>query len=345
MFRWGVLSTAKIGWEHVLPAIADSENGVLSAIASRSPDQAATLAARFAIPNVFDDYHALLASDLVDGVYIPLPNAMHVEWTRRAIEAGKHVLCEKPLALKAEEIDTLIAARDAKNRERGGRSGAPGDGQNTPLVVAEAFMVRHHPQWAKVQALLASGAIGRLRCVQGAFSFYNDDPTNIRNIPAMGGGALLDIGVYPIVTTRFATGAEPKRVRGLVERHAAFGTDTFSHALIEFDGFHLSFYLSTQLAARQQMTFHGDRGFINVTAPFNAGVYGGERIELHAADHAEEQVFTFNDARQYRRLVEDVAAAAMGADRPYVDLENSRANQRVVDAVFRAGDVDGWVDV
>ena len=182
MFRWGILSTAKIAREHMIPALINSDNGVVAAIASRDEARAQAVAACFGVPHAFGSYEALLASDAVDGVYIPLPTSQHVEWAIRAADAGKHVLVEKPLALAAEDIRPVIAARD--------RNG---------VLVCEAFMVVFHPQWLKVRELVAEGAIGRLRHIQGAFSYFNDDPANMRNILALGGGALPDIGVYPTV--------------------------------------------------------------------------------------------------------------------------------------------------
>ena len=188
MFRWGVLSTAKIGREQVLPAIADSENGVLTAVASRDVAKARALADRFGAPHAFGSYDELLASPHIDGVYIPLPTSQHVEWTAKTIKAKKHVLVEKPLALDAKDILPLIQLRNQHN-----------------VLVCEAFMVIYHPQWIKVRDLIANGAIGRLRHVQGAFTYFNVDPTNMRNQLALGGGGLLDIGVYPTVATRFTT--------------------------------------------------------------------------------------------------------------------------------------------
>ena len=201
MFRWGVLSTAKIAREQLLPAIVEAENGVLSAIASRDLGRARALAERFGAPHAFDSYEALLASEAVDGVYIPLPTSQHVEWASRAAEAGKHVLVEKPLALSAADIEPLIEIRDRRK-----------------VLISEAFMVVYHPQWIKVRDLVRSGAIGRLRHVQGAFTYYNVDPANMRNILALGGGALPDIGVYPTVSTRFVTGREPVRVQATAVR-------------------------------------------------------------------------------------------------------------------------------
>src|SRR5690606_5460376 len=196
MLRFGILSTAKIGRELVVPAIQDAENCVVTAIASRDVTRARAMAERFSVPHAFGSYEEMLASDLIDAVYIPLPTSQHVEWSIKAADAGKHVLCEKPIALKATEIEMLIAARE-RNK----------------VLISEAFMVAYAPVWLKVRELIANDAIGRLRHVQGAFTYFNRDPGNMRNIPELGGGALPDIGVYPTITTRFATGIEPLRVQ------------------------------------------------------------------------------------------------------------------------------------
>ena len=328
MFRWGVLSTAKIGREQLLPAIQDSQNGVLTAVASRDETNARALADRFGAPHAFGSYEALLASDTIDGVYIPLPTSQHVEWAVKAADAGKHVLVEKPLALKAEDIAEVIAARD-RNK----------------VLVCEAFMVSYHPQWRKVRELVAGGSIGRLRHVQGAFAYYNVDPTNMRNQVALGGGALPDIGVYPIVTTRFVTGREPLRIQASVERDATFGTDIYSSTKVDFGDFEMSFYCSTQMALRQVMVFHGEEGFIEVNAPFNAGDYEFHRVELHNQNHSEATVFRFPGTRQYRLEVEAFASAAQGGDDEVFTLENSVKNQKAIDAIFRAGEKDGWEKV
>lgn len=328
MFRWGVLSTAKIGREQLLPAIVEAENGVLSAIASRDLSKAQALAERFGARHAFGSYEELLASKDIDGVYIPLPTSQHVEWTAKAIESGKHVLVEKPLALDAGDILPLIRLRDARK-----------------VLVCEAFMVTYHPQWIKVRDLIASGAIGRLRHVQGAFSYFNVDPTNMRNKLDLGGGALPDIGVYPTVSTRFSTGKEPLRVQATIERDKTFGTDIYSSIRADFGDFELSFYLSTQMAARQVMVFHGDKGFIEVFSPFNAGLYDHHRIELHNHNHTEAQVFRFPGTQQYRLEVETFARAAQGGKDRVFTLEESVLNQKVIDAIFRAGGKDGWEPV
>lgn len=328
MFRWGILSTAKIARDFVIPQIQESDNGVVAGIASRDEARARAVAERFAVQRAFGSYEALLASSEIDGVYIPLPTSQHVEWAIRAAKAGKHVLVEKPLALKAEEIESVIAARERTN-----------------VVISEAFMVTHHPQWLKVRALIGEGAIGRLRHVQGAFSYHNVDPDNMRNRPELGGGGLLDIGVYPTVSTRFATGLEPQRLRASVERDARFGTDTYADVTADFGDFRLTFYVATQMAARQVMVFHGEDGFIEVETPFNAGVYGDDRIVLNDRGHVESQVFRFPGVRQYRLQAEAFARATRGEDAAIFTLEDSLRNQKVIDAIFRAGEHAGWETV
>ncbi|MCB1438479.1 MAG: Gfo/Idh/MocA family oxidoreductase [Nitratireductor sp.] len=328
MFKWGILSTAKIGREQVIPQLQDSENGVVSAIASRDQARARALADRFGVPLAFSSYDELLASDEVDGVYIPLPTSQHIEWSIKAAKAGKHVLCEKPIALNADEIAPLIEARDAAG-----------------VLVSEAFMVTYHPQWRKVRELINEGAIGRLRHVQGAFSYFNMDPGDMRNQVALGGGGLPDIGVYPTVTTRFATGSEPLRVQASVERDAEFGTDIYASVKADFGDFELSFYCSTQMALRQVMVFHGEKGFIEVTAPFNAGDYGHAVVTLHDAGHEQARTFRFPGIRQYRLQAEAFVRKTQGGDEEVFTLEQSVLNQKLIDAVYRAGSSDGWVDV
>jgi len=328
MLRFGILSTAKIGRELVVPAIQDAENCVVTAIASRDAAKARAMADRFSVQHAFGSYEEMLASDVIDAVYIPLPTAQHVEWSIKAADAGKHVLCEKPIALKAGEIDAVIAARDRNS-----------------VVVSEAYMVTYSPVWRKVRSLLAEGAIGRLRHVQGAFTYFNRDPGNMRNVPALGGGGLPDIGVYPTITTRFSTGKEPIRVQASTDRDPDFGTDIYSSVRADFGDFELSFYISTQLAHRQVMVFHGDKGFIEVKSPFNADRYGAEEIELTNQNHGESRHFRFQDARQYRREVEAFSRAALGGDEEIVTLESSVMNQKLIDAIYRASEKDGWETV
>lgn len=328
MFRWGVLSTAKIGRDLVIPAIVEATGNQLVAIASRDLAKAQALADHFGARHAFGSYDELLASDTVDAVYIPLPTAQHLEWASKAAQAGKHVLVEKPLALKAEDIGALIALRDKHK-----------------VLVSEAFMITYHPQWLKVRELLAEGAIGTLKHVQAAFTYYNVDPGNMRNILELGGGALPDIGVYPTVSTRFATDKEPLRVQATVERDVKFGTDNYSSIRADFGDFELSFYLSTQLANRQLIVFHGDKGFIEVRSPWNAGLYEHHKVELHNQKHTEATVFRFPGTNQYRLQIEAFSRAAQGGDDAVFTLEDSVKNQKLIDAIFRAGETVGWAEV
>ncbi len=328
MMRFGILSTAKIGRELVVPAIQDAENCVVTAVASRELARAREMADRFSIPHAFGSYEEMLASDTIDAVYIPLPTSQHVEWSIKAADAGKHVLCEKPIALKAAEIDSLIAARD-RNK----------------VLVSEAYMVVYTPVWKKVRELLAEGAIGRLRHVQGAFTYFNRDAGNMRNIPALGGGGLPDIGVYPSITTRFATGKEPQRIQAVTERDPEFGTDMYSSVKADFGDFEMSFYISTQMASRQIMVFHGTDGFIEVKSPFNADRYGAEEVELANRSHGQSQIFRFPDSRQYKLEAEAFADAATGGASEVVTLESSKKNQAMIDAIYRASEKDGWETV
>ena len=328
MFRFGILSTAKIGVDHLIPAMLAADNCVVSAIASRDAKKARKVAKRFGVPLSFGSYEELLASDEVDGVYIPLPTSQHIDWTEKAVQAGKHVLCEKPISLEAKEIKPLIKARD-----------------KAEVLVSEAFMVTYHPQWLKVRELLKKGAVGQLRQVQASFAYHNVDANNMRNQVKLGGGALPDIGVYPIVATRFATGAEPQKVLSTVEFDPKFKTDRFASAQVKFKTFDLNFYISTQMALRQSIVFHGDKGFIELNAPFNSNLYEGSEVRLHNADHSDDKVFRFTGINQYQYEVEAFARAAAGRKQEIFSLEDSIANQRVIDAIYKAGQSGEWATV
>ena len=329
MLRTGIISTAKIAREQLIPAGLVAEGVRIQGIASRSLASAQAVAERFQIPESFGSYEEMLASDSIDAVYIPLPTSQHVEWAIKAADAGKHVLVEKPLALKAADIQAVIEARD--------RNG---------VIVTEAFMVHYHPQWAYVRDTIAGGKIGRLRHVQGAFSYYNRDPGNMRNQVELGGGALPDIGVYPTVTTRIATGQEPQSVNAHIEFDPDFGTDIYATVNAEFDGFYLDFYVSTVLALKQAMRFHGEQGYIELNAPFNAGHYEQARVAVYNQNHTllEEQVYI--GVNQYQLQLEALARAAQSGDHSALfSLEDSVRNQQVLDAAYASARAKQRVEV
>ncbi len=341
MIRFGVLSTAKIGVQQVIPAIQQSQFATVTAIASRDGKKANKLAQSINAEHAFSSYEELLASDVIDAVYIPLPTSHHLEWTLKAAAAGKHVLCEKPIALKAQDIKKLIKARDKHK-----------------VVISEAFMVAYHPQWLKVRELISKGKIGDIRHVQGSFSYFNVDEKNLRNRPELGGGVLPDIGVYPTVVTRFVTCAEPSRVQASVDFDPKFKTDRYASIKADFNDFELSFYVSTQMALRQNMVFHGTKGFIEVNAPFNSNIYEGSVVRLHNANHSEYQCFQFANVNQYTLQADAFAQAISQTPKtakkptkkslasPVFSLEDSLLNQRVIDAIYGSGERKGnWKNI
>lgn len=323
MFRWGILSTAKIGWEHFIPAINQADNGILAGIASRDLKKATKLAVKFGALAAYGSYEEMLASPDIDGVYIPLPTSQHTEWAIKAAKAGKHVLCEKPIALKAADINRIIKARDKYN-----------------VVIAEAFMVTYHPQWRKVRELIQKGEIGKLRHVQAAFSYFNKDAKNMRNKPELGGGVIPDIGVYPTVVTRFATGKEPIKLEANIDFDPKFKTDCYASVRADFGEFEQTFYISTQMALRQTCVFHGDKGFIELSAPFNSNLYEGDEVRLHNQNHNETKVYRYTGLNQYRLEAEAFAKACISGKKKDLaevySLEDSYKNQRVIDAIYKS---------
>lgn len=328
--RWGVVSTAKIALEKVVPAMRGADGVELVAIASRDGERAERAAADHGFARAYGSYEALLADPQVEAVYNPLPNHLHVPVTEQAADAGKHVLVEKPVALDAAEAERLVAARD--------RNG---------VLIQEAFMVRTHPQWLRARELVREGRIGDLRSVVALFSYFNDDPDNVRNQAAIGGGALYDIGCYPINVARFLFEGEPTRVAALVERDPRFGTDRLTSALLAFDGGHLVFTVSTQLVPYQRVQVLGTKGRIELRIPFNPPP--AEPATLHVDDgsapgDASRREETFPVCDQYRIQAERFSAALRGEAEQVLPLEDSIANMRAIDAVYRAGAEGTWVE-
>lgn len=325
---WGILSTAAIGIDKVIPAMQRGKWSEISAIASRDLDKARQVAQRLRIPRAYGSYEELLADDKIEAIYNPLPNHLHVPWTIRAAEAGKHVLCEKPIGLNLDEARQVLATRD-----------------RTGVKIQEAFMVRTHPQWIGTLKLIKSGRIGDLRAIIGSFSYFNRDPANIRNQPEIGGGALMDIGCYPISLSRFIFGAEPRRVLGLIERDPDLGTDRLTSALLDFRAGHSSFTCSTQMVPYQRMQICGTRGRIEVEIPFNAPPDRPTRIFIHdGSDLAgnNPDVMEFTACDQYTIQGDMFSRAILDNSAQAIPLEDAIGNMKVIDALFRSATAADW---
>ncbi|MEJ2401762.1 MAG: Gfo/Idh/MocA family oxidoreductase [Xanthomonadales bacterium] len=325
--RWGILSTARIGREHVIPALQASETGEVVAIASRDADNARRVAAELGIPRAWGDYDELLADETVDAIYNPLPNHLHVEWSIRALEAGKHVLCEKPIGLSAADARTLL---DAAHR-------------HPRLKVMEAFMYRFHPQWRFAREAVAEGRIGRLQAIHSVFSYYNDEPDNVRNVPEWGGGGLMDIGCYAISTARLLFGSEPRRVLGTLEYDPAFGTDRLCTALMAFDGGTAAFSCGTQMAPYQRVNALGTSGRVEVEIPFNAPADRPCRVWVQGAEGTQE--WRSGVHNQYTLMGDAFARAVLDDTEVPTPLEDAVANMRVIDAIARSAKTGGWVEL
>jgi len=323
--RWGVLSTANIGVAKVLPAMQRGAFCDITAIASRELAKAQATAKQLGIPKAYGSYEELLADPDVDAIYNPLPNHLHVPWSIKAIEAGKHVLCEKPIALTTAEAQTLADA--AK--------------QHPQLKVMEAFMYRHHPQWQRARQIVAAGGIGTLRTIQSTFSYYNDDPSNIRNQADIGGGGLMDIGCYNISISRFIFDAEPQRVCGIVEYDPQLKTDRLASGMLDFGRGTATFTCSTQLASYQRVNIFGDTGRIEIEIPFNAPPDRPCKI-WHQHDGGIEEI-AFEICDQYT-LQGDALARAILDDTPVpTPIEDAVANMAVIEALVRSSKSGTWV--
>jgi predicted dehydrogenase len=323
--NWGILSTAKIGTTKVIPALQRAEHGVVAAIGSRDSAKARAIAQQLGIPRAHDSYEALLADPAIDAVYIPLPNHLHVPWSLRALAAGKHVLCEKPIALTAAEAAEL--ARAAINFPR--------------LKIMEAFMYRFHPQWQKARALVAEGAIGELRAVHTHFSYRNLDPANIRNIAAVGGGAMMDIGCYCVSFGRWIFDAEPRRVLGVAEIDPNFGTDRLSSGILDFGRGTATFTCATQVSPFQRTNIFGTEGRIEIEIPVNAPPDRPTRLWHQRGTEVTE--ITFDVCDQYT-LQADAFARAILDDTPVpTPLADAVGNMRTIEAVLASARAGTWL--
>jgi len=326
--RWGVLGAADIAVKQVIPAMQRSRLSSIVSIASRDAAKAGAAARALGIPRAHGSYEALLADADVEAVYIPLPNHLHVPWSIRAAEAGKHVLCEKPIALTAAEARTLLAIRE-----------------RTGVLIGEAFMTRTHPQWRRVRELIAGGRLGELRLVTGHFSYYRRDPNDVRSRVEWGGGVLLDIGCYPVTMSRWLFGAEPLEVSAVLERDPDFQVDRLVSGLLRFPTGQAAFTVAGQAALFQQMEIFGTKGRIEVELPFNPPPDHATRILV---DDGRDLVgggieaVSFEPVNQYTLQGDRFSQAVRGRGTVPVPLEDAIANMAVLDALFRAADTGRW---
>ncbi len=326
--RWGVLGVAGIAIKKVIPAMQKGERTEITAIASRDLERARGAAKALAISNAYGSYEELLGDAKIDAIYNPLPNHLHVPWSIKAAQAGKHVLCEKPIALTAKEAEDLIAVRDS-----------------TGVKIGEAFMVRTHPQWLRAREIVRKGDLGELRVITSTFSYFNADPNNIRNVPEYGGGGVMDIGCYPITMSRFLFEREPFRVVGLIDRDPNMGTDRLSSALLDFAPGQAVFTCSTQLVPFQRMQIMGTRGRIEVEIPYNIPPDQPSRIFIDngselAGRNARIEEFPILD--QYTVQGDEFSRAIQENREVPVPLENALNNMRVIEAVLRSSETGQW---
>jgi predicted dehydrogenase len=324
--RWGVLGVAKIATTKVIPAMQRGLASEVTAIASRDSSRAIEAAAVLGIPKSYGSYEALLADEEIDAVYIPLPNHLHVPWSTRAAEAGKHVLCEKPIGLSSAEARALIEVRDRMGVE-----------------IQEAFMVRAHPQWITARDLVREGRIGEPRSMLGHFSYYNDNPANIRNIAEFGGGGLMDIGCYLINTSRFIFEAEPQRVAAVVDIDPVLGVDRMASMMLDFGGRQFAGTCSTQMASYQRIQILGTTGRIEIEIPFNAPPDRPCRmlVDENGSGTATE-IIELAVCDQYTLQADRFAHAVLSGERVSSPLEDSLQNMLCIEAVARSAASGRW---
>ena len=326
--RWGVLSTAKIGLKKVLPAMQQGQYTSVTAIASRDLAKGKEAASALGISTVYGSYEELLADPNIDAVYNPLPNQLHVPWTIKAAEAGKHVLCEKPISLTVAEAKTLLDVR-----------------ARTGVKIGEAFMVQTAPQWLRLRELLNKGRIGALRSVAGVFSYFNDDPSNIRNQVDCGGGGLMDIGCYLILASRYAFAQEPRRVVGCIDRDPKMHTDRLTSAILDFPVGQATFTCSTQLVPYQRVQFFGTKGRIEIEIPFNAPPDRPTRLFIDDGSDlfgSGITIETFPVCDQYTLQGDAFSKAVLENTEVPVPLEEAIKNMAVIEAIFSSANSGNW---
>ena len=331
IINWGILSSAKIGWEHVIPAILKSKNSKLVAIASRNTLRAKKLAQKFKIDKSYGSYQELYKDQEIDVIYNPLPNHLHIKSSIEACKNKKNILLEKPISLKATDIDPLMKYA-SENK----------------VVIKEAFMVRHHPQWQWVKKYIKSGKLGSISSISTVFSYNNKNPKNIRNIKKFGGGAIYDIGCYPTVISRFLLDKEPKRVVGLAKNDKKFKTDILSSVVLDFGEIYSSFIVATQSTFSQQVTILGTKKTLIVENPFNAiatkpttvVIYNGKSIY-----RKENTIKVFPAADQYEYQVTKFSNELLNKTKADYDLIDAKKNMKVLDAIFVSIKKNKWIKI
>ncbi|HUJ10977.1 MAG TPA: Gfo/Idh/MocA family oxidoreductase [Verrucomicrobiae bacterium] len=325
--NWGILSTAKIGVQKVIPAMQAGKHCLVTAIASREPEKARAVAEQLGISKAYGSYEELLKDPEVQAIYIPLPNHLHVPWSIQALEAGKHVLCEKPIGLTTAEAQQLLDA--AKKHPQ--------------LKIMEAFMYRLHPQWQLARKMVAGGKIGELRTVHSFFSYSNLDPKNIRNMADVGGGGLMDIGCYCLSLARFLFDSEPRRVMGQVEFDPSFRTDRLASGILEFERGTSTFTCATQIAPYQRVNIFGTEGRIEIEIPFNAPSDKASKL-WHQTNRGIEEIVL--DPCNHYTLQGDLFSRAVLEDGPVpTPLEDAVANMRVIEAIKLSARDNRWIHV
>ncbi|MEP4533728.1 MAG: Gfo/Idh/MocA family oxidoreductase [Cyclobacteriaceae bacterium] len=328
--NWGILSTAKIGTQKVIPGMLKSELFNVAAIASRNETAAQKTAEELGIPKAYGSYEALIADPEIDIIYNPLPNHLHVEFTAKAIVAGKHVLCEKPLFINPEDIQKLISLRDQHQ-----------------VKVGEAFMVKSHPQWKKAKEIVDT-ELGKVRLYNGTFTYHNIDPGNIRNKPEYAGGALWDIGCYPVMTSRYLFGENPIRVFGEIQLDPEFGTDMLTSAILEYQGGkRATFTVSTQLAPYQRVHVLGTKKEMELQIPFNSPTDRPTLIKINEADILQEklQKIEVPACDQYQLQSEEFNQAVLNNSEVPVSLEDAADHCKTIVGIFESAKSGSWVDL
>ncbi|HUP04892.1 MAG TPA: Gfo/Idh/MocA family oxidoreductase [Bryobacteraceae bacterium] len=318
--RFGVLGVANIAVKKVIPAMQKCERAEITAIASRELGKAREAAQELGIPKAYGSYAELLADPEIDAIYNPLPNHLHVPWSIKAAEAGKHVLCEKPIALSAAECAKLIAVRD-----------------RTGVKMAEAFMVATQPRWLKLREMIRAGRLGKLRSMVAHYSYFNTDPANVRNVLEWGGGGVMDIGCYPIFFSRWIFGEEPVKVFSAVERDPAFKTDILTSAILEFSSGRAIFTCGTQLVNHQIVQFLGTEGRVEMDWPMNTPPDKPSYLKIYDRAGMVETL-EFPACDQYTTQGDAFAKAIQENAEVPVTLEGAYKNMQVIERVLAGGD-------